>query len=225
MYRQERTVKSPDLTISGNGIEYYGAYRPVWRSDGSELSYRTGTCTIDRVPANPPAGEFVYNPMFSGKLPLGACTWDWGPTPALANQIIYTENAGEQSSIFLMKEGGTHPGTRLTDFSNIQYQLLYDLRWLPDGSGLLYSTVNLMRDAGNIFRYDFKTKQTTQVTHLENEFAHAFSISPDGTWIVYERSKSPEYDDASSDLWIMKVDGSNQRLLVQNGQKPSWSRP
>jgi hypothetical protein len=220
-----RTVKSPDLTISGNGIESFGAYRPVWRSDGSELSYRTGTCTIDRVPVNPPAGEFIYKPMFSGKLPFGACSWDWGPTPELADQIIYTDNAGEQSSIFRIKEGGTHPGPKLTDFSDVQYQLLYDLRWLPDGSGLLYSTVSLMRDAGNIFRYDFKTKQTRQVTHLENEFTHSFNISPDGMWIVYERSKSPEYDDAATDLWIMKIDGSESRLLVHNGQKPSWGKP
>lgn len=220
-----RTVKSPDLTISGNGIESYGAYRPVWRSDGSEISYRTGVCTIDRVPSNPPVGEFFFKPMFSGKLPFGTCYWDWGPTSALKDQIIYTENAGEHSSIYQMKEGSSHPGTWITDYADIQYQLLYDLRWLPDGSGFLYSTVNLMRDAGNIFHYDFKTKQTTQVTHLENEFAHAFCISPDGSRIVFERSKSSDYEDNTSDLWIMNVNGTEARLLVRNGQKPSWGRP
>ena len=92
-----KTVKSPDLTISGNGIELFGAFRPVWRSDGSELSYRTGTCTVDRLPANPPVGEFFYQPMFTGKAPIGACSWDWGPTPELTNQVIYTENSGERS--------------------------------------------------------------------------------------------------------------------------------
>ena len=218
-----QTVKSPDLTISGNGIELFGAFHPVWRSDGSELSYRTGTCTVDRLPANPPAGEFFYQPMFTGKAPFGACTWDWGPTPELANQVIYTENSGERSGIFRMKEGGTHPGVWLTDFSDIQYQLLYDLHWLPDGSGLLYSTVTLMRDAGNIFHYDFKTKQTTKVTQLENEFAKSFTISPDGLWIIYERSKTHE-DDSTADLWMVKIDGSGSRLLVRNGMRPSWGK-
>jgi Tol biopolymer transport system component len=161
--------------------------------------------------------------MFGGKHPMGACTWDWGPTPGLADQIIYTENSGEQSSIFRIKEGGTHPGTILTSYSDIQYQLLYDLHWLPDGSGLLYSTVTLMRDAGNIFRYDFQTKKTTQVTHLENEFAHNFSISPDGMWLVYERSKSHE-DDTGMDVWIQKLDGTGSRLLVKNGRNPSWGK-
>ena len=218
-----RTVKSPDLTISGNGIESFGAYRPVWRNNGAELSYRTGVCTVDRVPVNPTAGEFYFNPMFSGKVPFGACSWDWGPTPELADQVIYTENSGEESCIYRIQEGGTHPGIKLTCYSNIQYQLLYDLHWLPDGSGILYSTVTLMRDAGNIFRYDFKTKRTIQVTHLENEFAKSFTVSPDGLWLVYERCKTHENSD-DIDLWITKLDGSEGKLLVRNAQKPAWRK-
>ena len=94
---------------------------------------------------------------------------------------------------------------------------------MPDGSGLLYSTVTLMRDMANIFRYDFKTKQTTQVTHLENEFARNFAISADGSWLVYERSKSAE-DDAKTDLWIQSMNGSESRLLIKNASSPSWGK-
>jgi hypothetical protein len=217
-----KTVKAPDLGISGNGIEYFGAFHPVWRNDGSEISYRTGTCTVDRVPVDPPQGEFFYKAMFSGKPPFGACSWDWGPTAALANQVIYTENSTE-SAIFLLTEGGTHPGKKLTNYSTIEYQLLHDLHWLPDGSGILYSTTTLMRDASNIFRFDLSTGQTTQVTNFENEFAKKFSISPDGAWIVYERSK--EYDDSAAvDLWVQRMNGSDARLLVKNGNSPSWGR-
>jgi len=122
-----------------------------------------------------------------------------------------------------MTEGGTHPGKKLTNFSEIEYQLLHDLHWLPDGSGFLYSTTTLMRDASNIFHFDFKTKQTTQLTHYENAFAKKFSISPDGAWIVYERSK--EYDDnAPADLWIQRMNESEGKLLVKNGHSPSWGR-
>jgi Tol biopolymer transport system component len=80
-----------------------------------------------------------------------------------------------------------------------------------------------MRDAGNIFHYDFKTKQTTKVTQLENEFAKSFTISPDGLWIIYERSKTHE-DDSTADLWMVKIDGSGSRLLVRNGMRPSWGK-
>ena len=73
----------------------------------------------------------------------------------------------------------------------------------------------------DIYRYDFATRKVTQVTHLENEFTGAFTISPDGQWIVFERSKSLD-DNRAIDLWIAKINGSNARLLVRNGFSPSW---
>ena len=123
-----------------------------------------------------------------------------------------------------MKEGGIHnPSSKLTNFSDIQYQLLYDLKWLPDGSGFLYSTVNLFRESGNVFHYDMKSKKTRQLTQLKNEFAKKFSISPSGKWVVYERAKAHE-DDKVVDLWMIRMDGTGDHLLVKNGLNPSWSR-
>jgi len=219
--RAGATVKAPPFSITGDGIEYFGACRPVWRQDGSRVSYRNGTCTLNSVPINPTPGEYVYNPLFNGKNPVGTCTWDWGPTPSTANQLIYTENSSGESAIFRINEGGTHPGEKLTAFSNIPYQLLFDLRWLPDASGFLFSNQTLMRDSANIFRYDFATHRVTQVTQLQNEFTGAFTISPDGEWIVFERSKTLD-DDREIDLWIVRKDGKNARLLVRNGFSPSW---
>ncbi len=214
-------VKAPAFSIFGEGIEYFGAFRPVWRSDGSRVSFRSGACTLNSVPVNPVAGEFVFNPLFGGDPPLGSCTWDWGPTAALANQMIYTENAAGESAIYRIAEGGKHPGTKLTAFSNIPYQLLFDLHWLADGSGLLYSTQTLMRDSANIFRYDFASGKITNVTKLENQFARSFSVSPDGKWIVFERAATADKDQ-EADLWIVGTDGSNPHLLVRDGFEPSW---
>ena len=215
------TVKAPVFSITGDGIEYFGAFRPVWRQDGSRVSYRSGVCTLNSVPINPTPGEYVHNPLFSGKAPLGTCVWDWGPTPATANQLLYTENASGDSSVFRIAEGGKHPGEKLTPYSNIEYQLLFDLRWLPDASGFLFSNQTLMRDSANIFRFDFETGKVSQVTRLANEFTGAFTISPDGEWIVFERSKSLD-NDREIDLWIARLNGSNARLLVRNGFSPSW---
>jgi hypothetical protein len=219
--RAGATVKAPLFSITGDGIEYFGAYRPVWRQDGSRISYRSGTCTLNSVSVNPTPGEYVYNPLFSGKHPLGACVWDWGPTPATANQLLYTENASGDSSIYRIAEGGKHPGEKLTQYIDIEYQLLFDLRWLPDASGFLYSNQTLMRDSANIYRYDFASRRVTQITRLANEFTGAFTISPDGQWIVFERSKSLD-DDRAIDLWIARSNGSNAHLLVRNGFSPSW---
>lgn len=219
--RAGATVKAPPFSITGDGIEYFGAYRPVWRQDGSRISYRSGACTLNSVPINPTPGEYVYNPLFSGKHPLGTCVWDWGPTPATANQLLYTENASGDSSVYRIAEGGKHPGEKLTQYIDIEYQLLFDLRWLPDASGFLFSNQTLMRDSANIYRYDFATRRVTQLTYLKDEFTGAFAISPDGQWIVFERSKSLD-DNRDIDLWIARSNGSNARLLVHNGFSPSW---
>lgn len=216
-----RTVKAPVFSITGDGIEYFGAYRPVWRDDGSRVSYRSGACTLNSVPINPTPGEYVYNPLFGGKNPMGTCVWDWGPTPSTANQLLYSENGSEESNIFRIAEGGQHPGEKLASYSKIAYQLLFDLRWLPDGSGFLFSNQTLMRDSANIFRYDFVSRRVTQITKLQNEFTGSFAISPDGQWIVFERSKSLDQD-REIDLWVTRIDGGNPRLLTRNGFSPSW---
>ncbi len=221
--RAGRTVKAPTFSITGDGIDLFGAFRPVWRSDGSRVSYRSGLCTLNSVPASPPAGEYIFGPLFGGKNPLGTCTWDWGPTPATANQLIYTENASGASSVYRIAEGGTHPGAKLMTYSDIEYQLLLDLRWLPDGSGFLFSNATLMRDSSDIYRYDFAEKRVRQLTRLGNGFARAFSVSPDGQSVVFERAKSLE-DDEGCDLWVVGVNGGEPRLLVRNGQSPSWGK-
>ncbi len=219
--RAGQSVKSPVFGISGDGIELLGAFRPVWRHDGSRVSYRSGLCTLNSVSVTPTPGEYEYHPLFDGKNPMGTCVWDLGPTAATANQLLYTENSEGDSGVFRINEGGKHPGQKLTTYSNIPYQLLFDLRWLPDGSGFLFSNQTLMRDSANIFRYDFGTGKTTQITRLENEFTGMFSISPDGEWIVFERSKSLD-DDRAIDLWISRVDGKDAKLLVRDAFSPSW---
>ena len=218
-----RNVTVPIFNISGEGVELFGAFRPVWRSDGARVSYRSGLCIVSSVPSKPTPGVYSFDPLFGGKHPLGSCTWDWGPTPETAKQVIYSENGSGGSSIYRISEGGTHPGTKLTEYSNLDYQLLHDLRWLPDASGFLYSNLTLMRDSANIFRYDFATKRVTQVTDLKNEFARAFSVSPDGRSVVFERCKARD-DDKSCDVWIAGAEGGGMRLLVKNGLTPSWGK-
>src|SRR6185503_6127971 len=56
------------------------------------------------------------------------------------------------------------------------------------------------------------TDSSTQITSLQNEFTGGFSISPDGEWIVFERSKSLE-DDRQIDLWVAPIDGGNPRQI------------
>ena len=219
----EQSVTAPPFSITGDGIELFGAFQPVWRSDGSRISYRSGVCTLNSIPTNAAIGEYVYNPIFGGKNPLGTCFWDWGPNTALADKIIYTENASGGSYVYQITEGKTHPGTKLVAYSDLEYQILLGLHWLPDGSGFLFSNSNLFRDAANLFKFDFASNEVKQVTNFEKEFFRAFSISPDGKWVVFERAKSLD-DNKDCDLWIMNINGEAMKLLVKNGSNPSWGK-
>jgi hypothetical protein len=216
------TESFPELVITGDGVELHGAFRPTWRADGSKISYRNGLCMISSVNASPVPGQHVYQPLFAAKHPLGTCTWDWG-TDSRPEELLYTENSSGDPSIYRIKEGGRHPGEKLTAFTNIPYQTLLDLHWQPNGGGFLFSDKNLFRDSANIFRYDIASKVRTQVTKLEKEFARMFSVSPDGRWIVFERGREMD-EDSPADLWIVGTDGSGLRLLVRNGLRPSWGR-
>ena len=105
----------------------------------------------------------------------------------------------------------------------MDYQQLIDLRWLPDASGLLYSTVNKFLDTSNIFRYDFATKRTTQITKMDKEFATVFSISPDGRSLVFERCPDKKAE-TGCEIWITGINGSGARLLVKDGLRPAWGK-
>lgn len=60
-------------------------------------------------------------------------------------------------------------------------------RFLPNGSGLVY----LRRIQGlNFWLLDLATKQSRQLTHFSNQGAlRTFDITPDGKYIVFDRSR------------------------------------
>ena len=69
--------------------------------------------------------------------------------------------------------------------------------------------------------FDLASRRATQVTRLEGEFARRFDLSPDGGWVVFERSKAAD-DYRDVDLWLARADGTGARLLVRGGLAPAW---
>ena len=155
--------------------------------------------------------------MLSGNNSTNVCTWDWGPTPATADKVLVGGGMLDPA-IYLATEGGDTRGEKLVWGGPTD--LLLEVEWLPDGSGFLFSLNT--GGAANIYQYIFATKKATQLTRLEGEFARSFSVSPDGREVVFERAEGP--NDRSPDLWVMRLDGGDMRLLVKNGSAPSWGR-
>ncbi len=67
---------------------------------------------------------------------------------------------------------------------------------------------------------------TTIITGGGNNYYPA--VSPDGQWVLFNRSDSDAYDDANAELWVARVDGSGARKLdlanVGPGLTNSWPR-
>ena len=225
-----KNTKAPDFLISGNGYQYFGAFRPVWKNDGTEISYRDGLCLIKTVSVNAGIGV-QFKPLFGDKERAASCVWDLGPTPALSNQVLYILSGSEETAGFYMKQVGANSPQPVPLYLT-PYDA-YDLKWLPDGSGFLYSKKYYRETdsklVSNIFYYNITTKNHVQVTDLQDGYARMFSVSPSGKWIVYEKctideEKAETLDFKSADLWIIGIDGKQDRLLVKNGMSPTWSR-
>lgn len=67
---------------------------------------------------------------------------------------------------------------------------------------------------------------TTVVTGGGNNYYP--SVSPDGQWLLFNRSTEDAYDDASAELWVARIDGSGARKLdlanIGPGLTNSWAR-
>jgi TolB protein len=217
-----QTVHAGSLQILGAGIPRR-ADRPVWRSDGTTIGFMVGESCGDfrRLPANPPInalGETVLPPAS----PLGfLCAAEWGPTPALANQILYNEWDSAERGIYRINEGSAGPGELLVEYD--VFHMLLDLKWLPDGTGFIFSLAEWREGkwaSSNLYEYTFATKLLRRITNFEAELAAAFSTSPDGQWIAFERAANAE---ALVDLWLTRRDGTDMRLLAFKAARPAWS--
>ena len=91
-----------------------------------------------------------------------------------------------------------------------------DLKWSPDGS-----KVGFLRDRGDLWVMNPDGKDAKRL--VESFEAPRFDWSPDGKWLVYDKSD----DDFNSDVWIMPLDGSKPPFNVSrhpdNEGNPVWS--
>lgn len=144
------TVDAGRLDVAGAPSENFGAYVPSWHSDGSRLGYiLTSAGAMYGLPGNPAAG--VYGePLLNvpASDPPSSDVMDWGPA-ARANQIWFASHLN--SGIFRVTEGSNSLGMKLVETG---IDGVFDLQWLPDGSGFWYTKDGDFRANSNVYRYD-----------------------------------------------------------------------
>jgi hypothetical protein len=223
------TVPGGNLIISEfSGIGAFGTGKVSWKADGSALAYGMRTYSrISQIPAIPPyrsIGEEL--PVVEHAAPNLVA---WGPTAATKDQYLYSSKDDpifeNIEGIYLNSVGDTSGGTKLVPVSAFYgAEVVYDIEWLPDGSGFLFSKRYVDFEIyTDIFEYNFTTEEITRLTHLpDHEGARGLSISPDGQYIVFEWV-TKEWDPTSS-LWIMNRDGSGLHKLADDAGRPAWGQ-
>jgi TolB protein len=212
--RAGATAQAATLTISGVDVVNFGAAGPGWRADGSQIGYVVGDCAgIFRVPAT--SAPAIGGTRLGTDDDLDTCSWDWGPTAATASQVVHG-SAFNDPTIYRMTESGTR--TPLLERKG----MIVDVRWLPDASGIAFVETDDFYATANLYRHDFTSGKTTQLTSFQYEVIRAISLSPDGKSVVLERARSLFDKEERPDLWVVGIDGSGLRLLVKDGQSPAW---
>jgi Tol biopolymer transport system component len=228
------TVYGGNLIIFSvsNGADSFGTGKISWKADGSALGYGMRTYSgIRQIPANPPYGSAGVDLPVVTDSETGLVAW--GPTPALKDKYLYYAQADllgppDIEGIYLNTVGDTSGGTKLVPLDNWTGPHIYDIEWLPDGSGFLFSENYVNFEIyTDIFEYNFTTQEITQLTpSLLDESgdggARGLSISPDGQQIVFERAVYPF--ETPSSLWIMNSDGSGLHKLADDAARPAWGQ-
>ena len=219
--RPNATAQAPTLNVLGGGVRELGASLPMWRYDGEQIGYAMGCAGMWLLPAQSALGAGVGSQLPATK--NGSCGWGWGPTQALADQFIIVGGIGDKG-IYLAR-GSSGERVKLLEYEGT----LFEMRWHPSGTNFLF--VQSEGSSGSsLNRYDFTTKKVAKVKTFSDKTIRGMSISPDGEWVVVEFGKTLEESVLSlvvtqkttPELWLMRVDGSELRLLVKNAQAPAW---
>jgi hypothetical protein len=211
-----QTTDAGTLLIRGEGLPY-GVARPTWRSDGTKIGFEGGG--FHYVPDEPRDGD-LGTLLIEPDFPFGLTSlMDWSPAPAKANQILYRASDLAGSHIYLTTEDSNAVGELLYTYD--AGEKLLDLKWLPDGSGFVFSLTKDLGSHSNLWQYEFATHQASQITDFPSEVIGALSIAPDSQTIVFERA--PDFA-TDTDLWLVQRDGANLHLLTKSASRPSWSQ-
>lgn len=207
------------------------ARSPSWTADGSQVGYAYGFNALFRIDARPNPIDFgaaaVPSEAVAANIVLHMA---FGPTPETADRILFQgTQAGVSEGIYLATAGDPTSADQLFT-SEMSFYYVKGLAWLPDGSGFVYSVVEgetLAERSSNLFVYDLTSGQSRRITEFEGEYAGLLSVSGDGQSIVFERAAEVDQLDGrliDPDLWIVGVNGTGLRLLIEDARAPAWSR-
>lgn len=190
----------------------------AWSADGGKLAF-VRLNAVDGKPA-----LVTANADGSAEAVVTLSTGDLLASPAWSpngEKLAYAANDTGNLDIYLINADGTNP-VRLTNTLGDDR----DPAWSPDGTQLVFASDVTGRKSLQIVSVTFQaTGEAGQVVRLTESQGQNFDPmwSPDGRSILFASTR-----DRSADVYIMRADGSDERLLTvgdgnAENRYPSWS--
>ena len=178
-----------------------------WSPDGSMIvcSAVRQTSIIPRLyTVNPTDGQ--SRQIFHDSIHTGAVSW------SAHNKVAFAFSSDTASKLAVIDPDGSN--FQLRDSGGF----FNTIRWSPDGNKLLYSKRTPTQYDAYIL--DILSSNSVHILRYEdNTNISSLRFSPDGTMISYYVSNSPD----KFYLYVMNVDGTNNRLISNQSTEGSWS--
>jgi len=127
---------------------------------------------------------------------------DWSPD---GTQLLFASTRDGHAEVYVMRADGTGH-TRLTHSSHGTN----GARWSPDGRRIAYDEDTTDNGCHELFMMNADGSNKTQLTP-DGDCNWGPAWSPDGNTLAFGTTRDPNFE-----IWTMRPDGSNQRLLESN---------
>ncbi len=187
---------------------------PRWAPAGDKLAYFDPTDSVVTI-LDTVKLERVQLPSVLGD------SGTWSPD---ATQLIYPELQGLDSGSFyqLLRVDLVHnvittelPISNTNDASAV---------WSPVGDKIAFTRRSSTVAAGAGAQIWLKPANGTEASALTHDSGYtygALGFSPDGGWLAALRFNLNE-PNARPEVWLLRVDGSDKRLIAANATQPAW---
>lgn len=192
-----------------------GGLAPRWSSGGDSIVYSKGAALVvmnadgsdQRVILDPTRDE--DDPCSSGGFPGG-----WSPED---DRVIYyatVPDAGSELGLGVICTVNVESG-ELEEVVRQDGVLNVEPVWSPDGGLIAYRSIR--EGNSDVYVMDLATGTETKITDFEGLDTEP-DWSPDGEWIVFGTNR----DDQTTDIHVMRSDGSDLRRLTDDEAKDSY---